>query len=71
MKMLKQRIMKFRRDRWRDIVIRLGKQQRLYERALGSIDPELWPIDAEYLEGRAEFYRKRKERYLTLIKETA
>ena len=66
-----QFIVKFRRDRWRDQVISVGKQLRRYESARAGIDGREWPEDAQYLDSMIDHYTRKRDRLLTKLKETA
>jgi len=62
---------KFRRDRWRDQVIVVGKQIRHYESLRFGVDSQHWPDDAAYLDSMINHYTRKRDRLLTKLKETA
>lgn len=64
-------ITKFRRDRWRDQVIEVGKKLRSYEASRRSVDARYWPEDAAYLDAEIDRLTRKRDSLLAKIKETA
>jgi hypothetical protein len=66
-----QFITKFRRDRWRDQVIIVGKRLRELESARAGVDAHVWPEDTAYLDGLIDHTTRKRDRLLDKLKETA
>jgi len=66
-----QFIVKFRRDRWRDQVIVVGRKLRQLEADRRGINAQAWPHDAAYLDSQIDHYTRKRDRLLTKLKETA
>lgn len=63
-------ITKFRRDRWRDQVIVVGKRLRELEVARAGVDSSTWPHDTAYLDALIDSTTRKRDRLLTKLKET-
>lgn len=58
---------KFRRDRWRDQVIAVGKQLRYYESLRRNA---LYSDETHHIDAMIDHYTRRRDRLLTKLKET-
>jgi hypothetical protein len=67
---MKDRILKFRRQRWISQVIANGERLRELEIARAGIDATLWPLDAASLDDDIERRIRRRDSLLTHLKET-
>lgn len=66
-----QFILKFRRDRWRDQVLVVGRRLRHFEASRAGVNSQAWPDDAAYLDSMIDHYTRKRDRLLTKLKETA
>lgn len=68
---MRKSLTKFRRDRWVNQVIAVGRQLRSAEAARNGVNAANWPHDAEYLDAAISRLTNRRDRLLTKLKETA
>lgn len=68
---LRKKIIKWRRDRVRDEILRVGIRLREKEALRSSISPTLWPHEVEYLTQDIRVLERRRERLLNFIRKTA
>lgn len=71
MNRLSQRILKFRRDRWRDQVIANGKKLRREEAYRAGLDADILPEEAAIADANIDRLTHKRDRLLTNLKETA
>jgi hypothetical protein len=68
---LSQRILKLRRDRWRDKVIDVGKKLRREEAYRAGLDSDTWPEECAVAEANIDRLTRRRDSLLNNLKETA
>jgi hypothetical protein len=68
---MKDRIMKFRRQRWCKLVVRLGSFEDRLRRARAELDREYQAGEAAALDVHIERLYRRRMRLLDKLKETA
>lgn len=64
-------ITRFRRDRWVNQVIVVGRKLRQVEAARNGVDATRWPSDAQYLDAAIDRLTRRRTALLNKLKETA
>jgi hypothetical protein len=63
--------LKQRRDRWVTKVIENGRELRQAEAARRGVDASQWPDDCAYLDNQIEHLKRKRDRLLQNLKETA